>query len=111
MNKPPASPPPRVATPRERLLATLEAGQAMSLLDLSRAAGISERDIPAHLEHLERSLRRAGRRLHTEPPRCLDCGFAFPGRRRTTRPGRCPRCRSSHLASPRVRLLERGERP
>jgi hypothetical protein len=39
-----------------------------------------------------------------EPPECLDCGFAFPGRERTTRPSQCPRCRSRRLTLPEFRV-------
>ncbi len=97
-------PPERHATPRERLLAALDHGEALTLLELSQDASLPERAIPDHLEHLQRSLKRAGRRLQLEPPRCVDCGFGFRGRTRFTRPGRCPRCRSTHLEPPRVRV-------
>jgi predicted Zn-ribbon and HTH transcriptional regulator len=97
-------PPERHATARERLLDALEPGRALTLLDLSRLAGLPERSIPEHLEHLRRSQKRRGTKLVVEPPACLDCGFAFRDRPRFTRPGRCPRCRSTHLEAPRVRL-------
>jgi predicted Zn-ribbon and HTH transcriptional regulator len=101
----PTIPPAREATPRERLLAALEPGLPMTMLELSREAGLPERSIPTHLEHLGRSLKHRGSRLLLEPPGCIDCGYAFERRRRFTRPGRCPRCRSTHLDSPRVRLV------
>jgi predicted Zn-ribbon and HTH transcriptional regulator len=72
-----------------------------SALDLSKLVGISEREVPDHLSHLERSLRRRGATLHVEPVRCLGCGFVFAERRRFTRPGRCPGCRGRRLTLPR----------
>ncbi len=105
MARKPSPPPERRATVRERLREALAGGRALTLLELSQEASIAERAIPDHLEHLRKSLRRQGQKLVVEPPRCQDCGFAFRDRRRFTRPGRCPSCRSTHLESPRVRLL------
>ena len=42
------------------LLATVETGATVTLRELSSAAGISERDIAQHLEHLARSLKNEG---------------------------------------------------
>ena len=70
-------------------------------LDLSKLVGISERDVPDHLAHLERSLRRRGSTLIMEPVRCLACDFVFEDRKRFTRPGRCPECRGRRLTLPR----------
>lgn len=70
-------------------------------LDLSKLVGISERDVPGHLDHLARSLRRRGASLGVEPVRCLACGFVFADRERFTRPGRCPECRGRRLTLPR----------
>jgi transcriptional regulator len=105
MTRGPDPPPEHDATARERLLTALEPGLAMSLLELSQEAGLPERAIPDHLEHLRRSLKHQGLRLAIEPPRCIDCGFGFRDRHRFTRPGRCPKCRSTHLEAPRVRLV------
>lgn len=70
-------------------------------LDLSKAVGVSERDVPDHLGHVERSLQRREGRLHVEPVRCLGCDFRFEKRTRFTRPGRCPRCKGRRLSLPR----------
>jgi predicted Zn-ribbon and HTH transcriptional regulator len=91
------------ATVRQRIAEALRAGPATAK-DLSRQVGISEHEVAGHLEHLARSLRARGERLVMEPPVCLDCGFAFPGRERTTRPSRCPRCRSRRLTLPEFRV-------
>jgi hypothetical protein len=91
------------ATVRQRLADALRAGTATAK-DLSRAVGISEREVAGHLEHLARSLRARGARLVIVPPECLDCGFAFTRRERATRPSHCPRCRSRRITLPEFRL-------
>ncbi len=64
------------------------------------------RTLEADLRHVERSARRAGRRLRVRPPECLDCGFEFRGResRHLHPPSRCPRCRSEHIQEPTFHL-------
>ena len=74
-------------------------------LDLSKLVGISERQVPDHLAHLERSLRRRDGTLEVEPVRCLGCEFLFRERRRFTRPGRCPRCHGRRLTLPRFSVV------
>lgn len=76
--------------------------------ELSQAAGVSERDVPDHLAHLEKSLRRRGATLEIEPVRCLGCDFRFEDRRRHTRPGRCPECHGRRLTLPRFRIVGGG---
>jgi hypothetical protein len=98
--------PSRPATVRESLLAALRSGAATAR-DLSRAVGVSERDVAGHLEHLDRTLRARGTRLRVEPAACLDCGFAFAKRERFTRPGQCPRCRSRRITLPRFYVQEK----
>jgi hypothetical protein len=90
-------------TTRQRLLQALREGPATAK-DLSKLAGISEREVADHLAHLARTLRARGERLVMEPPACLDCEFAFPGRERSTRPSRCPRCRSRRITLPEFRV-------
>jgi hypothetical protein len=90
-------------TIRQRIAEALRAGPATAK-DLSRAVGVPEREVASHLEHLARTLRARGERLAMEPPACLDCGFAFPGRARTTRPSQCPRCRGRRIRLPSFRV-------
>jgi predicted Zn-ribbon and HTH transcriptional regulator len=70
-------------------------------LDLSKLVGISERDVPEHLSHIARSLRRREGQLRVEPVRCLACDFVFRERERYSRPGRCPECHGRRLTLPR----------
>lgn len=72
--------------------------------DLSKAVGVSERDVPHHLEHLAKSLRSREGSVQMEPVRCLDCDYVFEDRRRFTRPGRCPECHGRRLTLPRYSI-------
>lgn len=98
-NKPPAPAPERSATPRAALHEAL-LGAPKTSKDLSARAGLSEKEIPKHLEHLEKSLKAKGERLVVKPAECLACSFVFKDRSRFTAPGRCPRCQSERIAPP-----------
>ena len=95
--------PERVATARSALLDAL-LGAALTAREISVRAGMSEKDVAEHLEHLERSLRREGRRLVVDPARCLACEFVFKSRARFSTPARCPECRSERVAPPAFRV-------
>ncbi len=90
----------RSETLRRELLRQLEHG-SWSAHELSGLVRIPEREVVGHLEHLQRSLRAARRRLRIDPAECLSCRFRFRKRERLTSPSSCPRCRSQHLAAPR----------
>lgn len=85
----------------EALRAAGELGGASSARELSAAVGVSERDIPAHLEHLGRSLKAQGLSLVVEPAACKACEYAFADRTRLEPPGSCPSCRGTRIAPPR----------
>lgn len=87
------------ATIRKQIMALLENGP-LSARDISGAAGIPEKEVYPHLEHIQRSLLREQRRLIVSPAVCKKCGFGFKKRRRLTRPGKCPVCRSETLVEP-----------
>ncbi len=94
--RPPAA---RDQTLRQALLDALRAGPATAR-DLSGLIGISEKDVPAHLEHLQRSLRHGAERLVVEPACCTACGYTFSKRRKLTRPSACPNCRAQRIEPP-----------
>jgi predicted Zn-ribbon and HTH transcriptional regulator len=100
----PPAPAERSSTLRQQLHAILRAGSARTTRELSEELGVREREIPPHLEHLERSVRNEGERLVVEPPSCAACGFVFAERHRFTRPGKCPRCRATRVLAPRFRI-------
>lgn len=80
------------------------AGKELSAREISKLAGLSEREVYAALEHLARSARGRRERLRVTPAACADCGFSFAKRERLTKPSRCPACHSTHIAPPRFRL-------
>ena len=94
----------REKTIRQDLMRYLENQPGVTAHDISSALGITEKSVPGHLKHLQRSLRVQNQRLSVLPAACLDCGFVFRKRTRFSRPGRCPACRSTHLSEPRFGL-------
>lgn len=100
---PPNAPSERSATVRIALRQVLREGP-LTARELSARVGVGEKQIAGHLDHVARSLRRGTERLHVEPARCLECGFAFRKRDRLSKPSSCPRCRSQHLEPPRFAI-------
>lgn len=102
---------PAEETARRRLARWLAEGEH-DFETLREALGMGARELERELRHVARSARRDGRRLHVTPPRCIACGFDFPGRtgRHLHPPGRCPRCRGQRIAPPRLRLDAAGRR-
>jgi predicted Zn-ribbon and HTH transcriptional regulator len=94
---------------RQDLALALRSGPATAR-DLSKAVGISEKDVAGHLGHLARSLRTHGEELTVVPPECLDCGFRFERREKLARPSRCPRCQSKRLSLPEFAIRPRRGR-
>ncbi len=85
-------------TRRERIIEALKA-QSFSIRDLSYELGVNENTIAEDLDHIARSLKRAGEeKLMVEPAQCLGCGFRFKNRGRATKPSKCPKCRSTRIA-------------
>ena len=95
--------PPRDETVRDAIRRVLADGPR-TLRELSADVGVSERDLPEHLEHVQRSLSASGDRLVVEPPTCRRCGFTFTPRPGLKRPGKCPSCRGTYIAPPRARV-------
>ncbi len=90
-------------TLRQHMMAALQEDE-WDVRGLSQRLGISEKDVIAHLAHVQRSLAAGGTRLVIQPAYCRACGFAFKDRGRFTRPGRCPQCRQTWIAPPVFRL-------
>ena len=89
----------RGATVRASLVEALKEGPATAR-ELSERVGIPEKDVPEHLEHVERSLEAHGEHLVIDAAECIACGYAFKGRRKLTRPGKCPECGSERIDPP-----------
>ena len=93
----------RVTLPKA-IQSALARGEPMTLAELSRELGVSEKALPDALNKLARSAGRAGAPLRQTPASCLECGFEFRDRERVTSPSRCPRCRSERIAPARFWL-------
>jgi transcriptional regulator len=93
----------RSQTVRESLRRALVQDWATAA-DLSAQVGIREKDVAAHLSHLDRSLKNSQSKLVVDPAACVACGFVFKKRDRLTRPARCPVCDSERIAPPRFKI-------
>lgn len=98
-----AGPKQRSETARQALRRALSP-EPRTARELSTLTSLSEKDVLAHLEHLERSLEAEGAPLSVLPARCFRCGFEFRSRERFRRPGRCPECKSERVQPPRFFL-------
>jgi predicted Zn-ribbon and HTH transcriptional regulator len=86
----------RKNTVRQDIAEALEKGP-MTVRAISQAVGVMEKEVPAHLESIEKSLKNHGRCLKGSPFRCLSCGYEFKERKKFSKPGKCPECRNSHI--------------
>lgn len=66
---------------------------------LSRALGIRQREVEAHLPHVIKSARSSGLTVVIDSPRCSECDFVFKERQRANKPSRCPRCKCEHIVA------------
>ena len=66
--------------------------------------GISEKDIPEHIQHVAKTLRSRGGRLKVVPPECIQCGYTFDERHKLSQPSRCPTCKSERIHPPQFAL-------
>ena len=89
-----------MATIRQQIIDLLEQ-QPSEAREISQELGISEKEVYGHLPHIAKSLPRQGKKLSTQPARCIACGYAFKNRQRFTPPGRCPLCKSERIENPR----------
>ncbi|HEX9021641.1 MAG TPA: transcriptional regulator [Nitrospirota bacterium] len=103
----PIPPPAMLDTVRQEIIAALAEGPS-SARDLSAAAGIPERDVAAHLDHIKKTIALSGRRLVIMPAECKKCGFVFAKREKLKRPGKCPVCKGESIREPRFMIEEKG---
>ncbi|MEW6673402.1 MAG: transcriptional regulator [Thermodesulfobacteriota bacterium] len=82
--------------------------EAWGARDLSRALGISEKEVYDHLPHIQRTVTSGGRRFQVAPAACLSCGYIFNKRSRLTRPGRCVRCKGERISEPLFQISMAG---
>ena len=104
----PALPEERQDTLRHTLLSLLEEGP-QTAHELSGGAGIPEKEVYEHLEHLRKTLAKGSRHLAVQPAECKTCGFLFTKRQRLKKPGKCPACKGESIYEPVFSIT--GERP
>src|SRR5574341_1776642 len=97
--KDPITPPAVRDTVRQELIAALVEGPC-SARELSAAAGIREREVDGHLEHIRKSITASGQHLIVTPAECKKCGFLFSKREKLKRPGKCPVCKGESIREP-----------
>ena len=92
-------------TRRQTLHRLLRKGP-VTVLELSRQAGVPVKSVVADLEHVIRGL-KGKERLIVQPSKCLSCGFTFKDGTRLTRPSRCPKCRGESIQEPEFFIEDR----
>lgn len=103
----PVTPPETHDTVRQGLIAEL-LERPSSARDLSASAGIPEREVSNHLEHIRKTISSSGRRLVVTPAECKKCGFVFAKREKLKRPGKCPVCKGESIREPLFSIEEKG---
>ena len=101
--KEPFIPPSMHDTIRQEIIAALREGHCTAR-ELSATAGIPEREVPVHLEHIRKSIAPSGQRLIVTPAECKKCGFVFSKREKLKRPGKCPACKGESIREPRFSI-------
>ena len=97
-------------TIRQRIIEALK-GNMLTARDISKAVGISEKDVIYHLPHISRSTPRGGHGgplFVVDPSKCMECGFVVRKRDRLKTPSRCPVCRSEGISETRFGIIDDG---
>jgi predicted Zn-ribbon and HTH transcriptional regulator len=92
-------PPERHETIRQKIISLIEEG-TLSAKEISAGAGISEREVFSHLEHIQRTLGKGRHGFVVKPAVCKKCGFIFRKRDRLNKPGKCPVCHGESIQEP-----------
>ncbi len=74
--------------------------RTLSTKELSAKVRVSEKDVYAHLDHIEKTANKEGCRIIITPAECRKCGFVFRKRERLKKPGKCPVCKSESIQEP-----------
>lgn len=85
-----------MTTLRQQMIDLLETDWH-TVRDLSKTLKLSEKDIYAHMSHIQRSAKAQKKKLVVSPYQCLSCAYVFKDRKRLTRPGRCPKCKGGPI--------------
>lgn len=89
----------RHETIRQKIISLLE-GKTLSAREISVEAGVSEKEVYGHLEHIQRTFNKMKHNLIVTPSVCKKCGFVFRKRDRLKKPGKCPVCRNEVISEP-----------
>lgn len=76
----------------------------LSLIEISKIVGISEKNIIIHIEHIRKSISNSGYFLKIKPAICFSCGFVFRKRDKIKKPTKCPICKSEHIEDPLFKI-------
>jgi len=106
--KAPTVPSSREATPRRAIIRFLQSEHLeQEAKQISKAVGVSEKEVYSHLSHIEKSLKSEGLRLEVSPAECQKCDFVFEKRGKFSKPGRCPECKQTRIYPPVFRITEK----
>ncbi len=85
----------RNVTIRQEVLKLLAEYGELTVGELSKEIGKSEKELYNDLEHLLKS-----KSLEIIPAECLKCGFIFEKREKVKKPGKCPKCKNTFIKNP-----------
>jgi len=97
--KKPRIPVERKETVRQNIISVLK-GKTLSSKDISAAVKVSEKEVNAHLEHIQKTTNKKGLALIITPAECRKCGFVFRKREKLKKPGKCPICSGELIKQP-----------
>jgi predicted Zn-ribbon and HTH transcriptional regulator len=101
--KEPRIPSERHETIRQKILSLLK-DETLSAKELSGLVSASEKEVYAHLEHIQKTLNKREAKLSVHPAECRKCGFVFRKREKLKKPGKCPVCHNESILEPRFSL-------
>lgn len=107
-HKEPPVPVERHETVRRQIISMLEA-QTLSAKEISGGAGIPEKEVYGHLEHIQRTVSKRDEDFVITPSECIRCGFIFKKREKLKKPGKCPVCRSEQIQEPLFLIKKNAE--
>ncbi len=100
-----------MSTRRERIVELLEQSEhPLTVQDICNRLDIeSKSTVYQDLEHIARSLRRAGKQLLMQPAVCNKCGYIFRDRMVASRPTKCPKCKSEWISLPSYMIRSKAK--
>ena len=78
----------------------------MTVKEIARFVDQTGKDTVEDLEHLLQSLKHTEYKPVMEVAECKKCGFQF-GDDKLRKPGKCPKCKSSWITEPRIKLVRK----